>query len=206
MDLKALCFDAPGRGARRHRGAAARARRDVARARRGAARARHRARRRRRPLGRRVRRARLGRSSISVRDAIALVRERGLAMAEAAQASIPARWPRSSASPTRRSRALCHKITTCGRRTTTAPASSSSPARRSRSTRRATRRARRRAARDQAARVRRVPLAARRARRRASAPRGREGAPRRGPRGVHVDGDREARGRTARTASCSSTS
>ena len=49
-----------GRGARRDRGAAARARRDVARARRGAALARHRAGVRRRPLGRRVRGAGLG--------------------------------------------------------------------------------------------------------------------------------------------------
>ena len=63
--------------------------------------------------------------------------------------------------------------------------------------------ARRRAPRDQAARLRRVPLAARRARRRAAASGGREGAPRRGHGGVHVDGDRAASRTRSATASCS---
>ena len=45
----------------------------------------HRARLRRRPLGRRVRGARGGRRRSATREAIALVRERGLAMAEAAR-------------------------------------------------------------------------------------------------------------------------
>ena len=90
--------------------------------------------------------------------------------------SIPARWRRSSASPTRSVEALCQQDPrTCGRRTTTAPASSSSRARRR--GRRVLRRgrARGRAARDPAARLGRVPLAARRARGRAAAPGDRQG-------------------------------
>ena len=151
MDLKELCFERPGRGPRRHRGAAAGARHDVPRDRRGAARARHRARRRRRPLGRRVLGARLGR-----RRCPRATRSRSCASAGSRwprrRGSIPARWRRSSGSPTRPSRRSARRSRTCGRRTTTARASSSSRARRRRSTRRASRRsARARAARSSCA-------------------------------------------------------
>ena len=66
--------------------------------------------------------------AIDVRETIRLVRERGVAMADAAKRA-PARWPRSSGSPTRSWSRSARRSTTCGRRTTTAPASSSSRAR-----------------------------------------------------------------------------
>ena len=66
--------------------------------------------------------------------------------------------------------------------------------------------ARRRAARDQAARVRCVPLAARRARSGTASSCGREGASRREQGGVHVDRDRAHRGGARATAKGSSSS
>ena len=122
----ALLRDA-ARGARRHRGAAARARRDEPRDPRRDARARARAGRRRRPLGRRVRGARgrglardRQRRSGSCASAVSRWRRR--------RASGPARWRRSSASRTRRSRSSAGGSSACGRRTTTARARSSSRA------------------------------------------------------------------------------
>ena len=121
---------AAGRGARRHRGAAAGARRDEPRDQRGAARARDRARLRRRPLGRRVLGARRGRVAV------------GRARRSRSCASAASRWPRPRKAAPRldggdprprrrgRSRRSARRSTTCGRRTTTAPASSSSRARR----------------------------------------------------------------------------
>ena len=73
------------RGAVENRAAAACARRDEPRDRRGAPRARDRPGLRRRPFGRRVLGARLG-AAMRLSDAIRLVRERGIAMAAAAEA------------------------------------------------------------------------------------------------------------------------
>ena len=85
LDLQRPLLRGARGGARRDRGAAARARRHEPRRAGGGARARDQAGLRRRPLGRRVRRARRRRARCRVEEAIALVRERGLAMAEAAR-------------------------------------------------------------------------------------------------------------------------
>jgi len=61
-----------------------------------------------------------GGRSDEVEEAVALVRERGLAMAEAARRT-RARWPRSSVSTTRSWSGSAGASSTCGRRTTTAP-------------------------------------------------------------------------------------
>ena len=61
--------------------------------------------------------------SLSAADAIGLVRERGIAMAEAAPRA-QARWPPSSGLRTRSSRASAARSRTSGRRTTTARARS----------------------------------------------------------------------------------
>ena len=97
------------RGARRHGGAAAGARRDEPRDPRGAPR-----RAASSPTSSSATRSASSPRSappsrIGAAEAIALVRERGLAMAEAARRA-PARWPRSSGSRTRWSKALCRKI------------------------------------------------------------------------------------------------
>ena len=152
MDLKQLCFDRPARGARRHGGAAAGARRDVA------------SRSTRRCASRGIAPdfvvghsvgefAALGSARVDLGRA---TRSRSSASAGSRwprpRRSTPARWRRSSASPTRPSRRSATRSRTCGRRTTTARASSSSPARRRRSTRPASRRsAKARAARSSCA-------------------------------------------------------
>ena len=79
---RAALLRGAARGARRDGGAAADARRDEPRDPRRRAEGGHRARRRRRPLGRRVRRARLGR------------RDRHAARRSASSASVGWRWPR----------------------------------------------------------------------------------------------------------------
>ena len=136
---RALCFDGPAEELIADRGAAAGARRHEPRHQRGAARARHRPGLRRRPFRRRVLGARRRRL-----DGRRARRSRSCASAGSRwprrRRSAPARWPRSSASPTRSVEGLAARSTTCGRRTTTAPASSSSRARRTRSTRPARRR------------------------------------------------------------------
>ena len=144
--------------------------------------------------------------TLSVGDAIALVRERGLAMAEAAR-----QHPGSMAAilglADKVVEALCEKITTCGRRTTTAPASSSSRARRRRSTSAASeaeREGARRAIRLRVSGAFHSPLVERAGERlRPAIEKVHFRVPRRR---VHVDGDGEARGRTAAIASCSSSS
>ena len=65
---------------------------------------------RRRPLGRRVRGDLRGCASMTVAETLGLVRERGLAMAEAAAAASRARWPRSSGSTTRSSSGSAARI------------------------------------------------------------------------------------------------
>ena len=186
----------PGRGYRRHRGPAACARHHVPLARRCAPFARHPARRGRRPLGRRVLRA----------------RRCGHALASATRlrssASAGSRWRRPPAAsrldggdPRSRRRGGRGALPQDPQRVA-GELQLPGPARhlgRDAVGRRGDRRgdARRRTPRDQAARVRRVPLAARRARRGATSPRRREGASRREQGGVHVDGDRAHRGGAA---------
>ena len=71
--------------------------------------------------------------AIGAGDAVALVRERGEAMAEVAREN-PGRWRRCSGSTMRSSRSCAARSTACGRRTTTAPARSWSRARTRQST------------------------------------------------------------------------
>ena len=168
----------PGRGSRRHRGAAARARHDVPRDRRCAAGARHRARRAssatrsasspRSARRRRSRRAMRSRSSASA----------GIAMADGGRGStrLDGRDPRARRRGGRG--ALPEDLErVAGELQLPGPARHLG---RDAVGRRGVRRggARGRAPRDQAARLGRVPLAARRARGRAAAPRGRERASR----------------------------
>ena len=108
MDLKELCFHRPGRGSRRHRGAAACARHHVSLARRGASRSAASA-----PTWSSATRSASSRRSAPqldvVRDAITLVRERGLAMAEAARAH-PGSMAAILGLADEAVEALCHKI------------------------------------------------------------------------------------------------
>ena len=206
LDLRALLPRAR-RGAARHEDPAAGARRDEPGDQRGDSRARHRAGLRRRPLGRRVRGARRRPSALTPAEAIALVRERGLAMAEAAEAApgLDGGDPR----PRRRGRrgALPQDRRTSGRRTTTAPARSSSRARTlavDECCVQAEEEGARRAVRLRVSGAFHSPLVARAADRLRPAI---DKVPFREPRAaVHVDGDGEDRGRRSAIASCSSSS
>ena len=125
LDLERLCFETPLEELVETE-VRSRARRHEPRHPRRDARAGPRGRRRRRALGREF--AALSAAGVlGPAEAIGLVRERGLAMAEAARQR-PARWRRSSASPTRRSRSSAGGSSACGRRTTTARGRSSSRA------------------------------------------------------------------------------
>ena len=206
IDLKRALLQRPGRSDARHQGAAAGARRDEPRD------------QRRRSASRGIEPdyvvghsvgefAALGAAeSIGIADAIALVRERGLAMAEAAR-----QHPGSMAAILGLAdevvEGLCKKIHNVW------PANYNCPGQivisgEDDAVGRVLQRggAGGCATRGSAARLGRVPLAARRPRRRSAAAGGRED-PLLGPAlGVHVDRDREARGRAAATESCSSSS
>ena len=206
LDLKELCFKRPAEELDADRGAAACARRDEPRDRRGAARARDRPGLRRRPLGRRVLGARLGAARSRSRDTIALVRERGLAMADAAKEH-PGSMAAILGLADEVVEALCEKIHNVW------PANYNCPGQLviSGETRavdecceEAQREGARRAVRLQG--LGRVPLAARRARRRAAPPGDREDRVQGAARAVRLDGHGEARGCAAVPRRCSSSS